>query len=567
MYNFFVFASYYILILTSIVGYGLYSLKLLKIKFHFVNFGYAGLFGIYILIVYSYLSNLFIAHTETHNLIILIIGLILFIYLVKQKYSLYKNEIIFSFIVFILLFCAALQFKNHDDFPYYHFPYTYYLTQQSLHIGIGQFSHGFRTPSSIFYINSLFYLPYAKFYLFNFTSLFILGFTNIILLKKIHNYFKFTFAKVERLNLIHFLSLLSFVFINIFFYRISEYGTDRMAMILIFLFIIELLNFVNLKTIKTFNLFYIYLLGALIVSFKTFYILYIIFVIPLFFYILKKNKNYIQTSCFLFFNKYFVLFLVLLLFTLFTYFINTGCLVYPLSLTCFDGVKWGIPLVKVQQMSEWYELWSKGGAGPNFRIDNPGEYIKNFNWISNWIDIYFFNKVSDFILGIILQISIFLFFFRESFFKKSIINVDHHVYLVYSLILILGIEWFYNHPALRYGGYHIIALLLFIPISVKLGSSQIAVKKYSKICIVLVSLTIIIFLSRNISRIIKEVEVYSYKPIMQTYYFIDDNHFRIQKKMNQLIEQYNNCKKNKNFKCNKDIKIKKVAGKIIFINK
>ena len=565
MYNFFVFTSYYFLIITSIVGYGLYSLKLLKIKFHFVNFGYAGLFGIYILIVYSYFSNLFIAHTEIHNLIILFIGLILFIYLVKQKYSSYKSEIIFSFIVFILLFCAVLQFKNHDDFPYYHFPYTYYLTQQSLHIGIGQFNHGFRTPSSIFYINSLFYLPYAKFNLFNFSSLFILGFTNIILLKKIHNYFKFIFTKDERLNLINFLSLLSFVFINIFFYRISEYGTDRAAMILIFLFIIELLNFVNLKTIKTSNLFHIYLLGALIVSFKTFYILYIIFVIPLFFYILKKNKSYIQTSYFLFFNKYFILFLVLFLFILFTYFINTGCLVYPLSLTCLNGINWGIPLVQVQQMNDWYELWSKGGAAPNFRIDNPEEYIKKFNWISNWIDIYFFNKVSDFILGIILLISIFLFFFRKSFFKKTIIIVDHHVYLVYLLILILGIEWFYNHPALRYGGYHIIALLLFIPISVKLGSSQIDLKKYSKISIVLISLTIIIFLSRNINRIVNEVERYSYKPIRQTYYFLDDNHFRIQKKMDQLIKQYNNCK-NKNFECNKGVKIKKVMGKIIFLN-
>ena len=216
-------------------------------------------------------------------------------------------------------------------------------------------------------------------------------------------------------------------------------------------------------------------------------------------------------------------------------------------------------------MKEWYELWSKGGAGPNFRINNPEEYIKNFNWISNWIDIYFFNKVSDFILGIILLISIFLFFFRKSFFKKAIINVDHHVYLVYLLILILGIEWFYNHPALRYGGYHIIALLLFIPISVKLGSAQIDLKKYSKISIVLVSLTIIIFLSRNINRIVNEVEQYSYKPIRQTYYSLDDNHFRIQKKMDQLIKQYNNCK-NKNFECNKDVKIKKVMGKIIFIN-
>ena len=564
MYSFLIFISYYALIILSIVGSGLFFLKFLKIKLDFINFGYAGLFGIYILIVYSYFSNLFIAHTEFHNLIVLFIVLILFTHSIKQKYFFYKNEIIFSSIVFAILFLAVLQFKNHDDFPYYHFPYTYYLTQQSLHIGIGQFNHGFRTPSSIFYINSLFYLPYAKFYLLNFFSLYILGFTNIILLKKIHNYFKFITIKEKRLNLINFLSLLSFVFINIFFYRISEYGTDRAAMILVFLFIIELLNFVNLKTIKTFNLFYIYLLGALIISFKAFYIIYIIFVIPLFFYILKK-KNFIQTSYFLFLNKYFILFLVLSFLIFFTYFINTGCLIYPLSLTCFNGVDWGIPLVQVQQMNDWYELWSKGGAAPNFRIDNPEEYIKNFNWIGNWIDIYFFNKVSDFILGIILLISIFLFLFRKSFFKKAIIKVDHHVYLVYLLILILGIEWFYNHPALRYGGYHIIALLLFIPISIKLGSSQIDLKKYSKISIVLVSLTIIIFLSRNISRIINEVEQYSYKPIRQTYYFLDDNHFRIQKKMDQLIEQYNNCK-NKNFECNKDVKIKKVMGKIIFIN-
>jgi hypothetical protein len=565
MYNFFIFTTYYLLILTSIVGYGLCFLKLLKVKFDFINFGYAGLFGIYILIVYSYFSNLFIAHTETHNLVILCIGLILFIYLIKLKYALYKSEIIFSFIVFVLLFCAVLQFKNHDDFAYYHFPYAYYLTQQSLHIGIGQFGHGFRTPSSIFYINSLFYLPYAKFYLFNFFSLFILGFANIILLKKIHNYFKFTSTKDKQLNFIHFLSLLSFIFINIFFYRLSEYGTDRAAMVLIFLFVIELLNFVNLKSIKTFNLFYIYLLGALIISFKAFYILYIIFIVPLFLYILKKKKNYIQTSYFLFFNKYFVLFLFLFLFILFTSFINTGCLVYPLSFTCFDGMSWGIPLTQVQQMNDWYELWSKGGAAPNFRIDNPETYIKNFNWVSNWIDIYFFNKVSDFVLGIIFLTSIFLFCFRDAFFNRKIIRVDNHVYLVYLLIFVLGIEWFYNHPSLRYGGYHIIALLIFIPLAVKLSSSQIDLKKYTKVAIVLVSITTIIFISRNIIRINNEVKSYGYKPIKQTYYPLDDNHFRIQKQMDQLKEQHKNCKIEK-ATCNTNIKIKKLMGKIIFTN-
>jgi hypothetical protein len=408
-------------------------------------------------------------------------------------------------------------------------------------------------------------LPYAKFYLFNFFSLFILGFANIILLKKIHNYFKFTSTKDKQLNFIHFLSLLSFIFINIFFYRLSEYGTDRAAMVLIFLFVIELLNFVNLKSIKTFNLFYIYLLGALIISFKAFYILYIIFIVPLFLYILKKKKNYIQTSYFLFFNKYFVLFLFLFLFILFTSFINTGCLVYPLSFTCFDGMSWGIPLTQVQQMNDWYELWSKGGAAPNFRIDNPETYIKNFNWVSNWIDIYFFNKVSDFVLGIIFLTSIFLFCFRDAFFNRKIIRVDNHVYLVYLLIFVLGIEWFYNHPSLRYGGYHIIALLIFIPLAVKLSSSQIDLKKYTKVAIVLVSITTIIFISRNIIRINNEVKSYGYKPIKQTYYPLDDNHFRIQKQMDQLKEQHKNCKIEK-ATCNTNIKIKKLMGKIIFTN-
>ena len=565
MNNFIIFTTYYALILLSIIGYGLYFLKILKIKLDFINFGYAGLFGIYILIIYSYFSNLFIAHSATHNLIVLFIGLILFFYSMKKKYFLYKSEIIIFVIVFSLLFIAVIQFKNHDDFPYYHFPYTYYLTQQSLYIGVGQFNHGFRTQSSIFYISSLFYLPYAKFYLFNFISIFILGFANIILLNKLFKRSKFLFSKNTQKNFIYFLSLLSFIFINIFFYRMAEYGTDRAAMILVFLFVIELLKFLTSRIIKKNNLFTIYIFGALIISFKAFYILYCIFILPLFFYILKKKKTYIKSLYFLFFNKHFLLFIILFLFVLFTYYINTGCLIYPLSFTCFNEISWGIPISEVNLMNSWYELWSKAGANPNFRIDNPEEYIKSFNWVNNWIDMYFFNKVSDFILGVILLIIITLFLFRNVFFNKKIMRLDNQVFLVYLLILILGFEWFYNHPALRYGGYHILALMLFIPISVKLGLLKINVKEYSKKVIILISLTTIIFISRNINRIMNEVELYNFQPISKTYYFIDDGHFRIQKHMDKLIKHHNKCKKEK-IECNTEPKIKNVIGKIVFIN-
>jgi hypothetical protein len=43
-------------------------------------------------------------------------------------------------------------------------------------------------------------------------------------------------------------------------------------------------------------------------------------------------------------------------------------------------------------MNDWYEQWSKAGANPNFRVENPQEYIQYFNWVSNWFERIFFYK-------------------------------------------------------------------------------------------------------------------------------------------------------------------------------
>ena len=93
-------------------------------------------------------------------------------------------------------------------------------------------------------------MPHAKYYLFHLGSIYILGFANIILLKKIDNYFSYLNLKKEKINVTNYLSLFSIIFINIFFYRIAEHGTDRSAQILIFLLIIELMIFINLRELK-----------------------------------------------------------------------------------------------------------------------------------------------------------------------------------------------------------------------------------------------------------------------------------------------------------------------------
>ena len=111
---------------------------------------------------------------------------------------------------------------------YYHFPYTLSLISEKKIIGIGLLEHGFRTPSSLFYLNSLFYLPIIDYYLINAGAIFIMGFCNIFFLEKISFY-----LNKKKTDFILFLSLFSLILVNTAFYRIAEHGTDRSALILI----------------------------------------------------------------------------------------------------------------------------------------------------------------------------------------------------------------------------------------------------------------------------------------------------------------------------------------------
>ena len=126
-------------------------------------------------------------------------------------------------------------------------------------------------------------------------------------------------------------------------------------------------------------------------------------------------------------------------------------------------------------------------------------------------------------------------------------------------------EWFYNHPALRYGGYPLISLLLFLPISNILGN-----RNYSKINMqlrvnILILITLSIFFIRNIDRLIDENKQYRYNPLKIINYPVDEGHFRIQKtfsdiikKNKKCIEEYDNCNKHP------ANNVKKKAGYVIF---
>ena len=180
MLNILILFVFYFLILISIMGYGF---LLDARERNYFSIGLLGLKGLFVLIILSYLTNFFTPHNLIHNSIILIIGILLFIYNYKTKVK--TNNNYFIIISTLVLFLGILLEKNHDDFFYYHFGYTLSLVNFSKIIGIGHLEHGFRTPSSIFYLNSLFYLPKVKYFMMHSGAIYFMAFSNIYLIEKI----------------------------------------------------------------------------------------------------------------------------------------------------------------------------------------------------------------------------------------------------------------------------------------------------------------------------------------------------------------------------------------------
>ena len=311
----------------------------------------------------------------------------------------------------------------------------------------------------------------------------------------------------------------------------AEHGTDRSAQILILLMVTEILQIINNKNSnQSLKIDRFLILLALAVSLKAFYLIYLIFILVIFYY----QKTKISFLLDLLKNKISYLCLLLLFLLLMVNVFNTGCLIYPMSITCIPSLAWSIPVEEVNHMNQWYQQWSKGGAAPNFRVENPEQYIKYFNWVPNWINIYFFNKVSDYLLGLLFLIVVMTITFRQN---VNNIKIKRRFTFVCILLFFLFLEWFYYHPALRYGGYHLIALLIFIPFSVYLENkfvlSNSSIFKIKFLIIIIFT----IFLIKNVTRINQQHKQYNYNFISYPSYNLEFQNFDIYKGIEKIKKE------------------------------
>ena len=185
MLNTIIFIFIFYILLISVIGYGILFQNLCFEKIKSLNDQrsiFIGFYGMLILTLISLCSSLFLPHNFIHNIILHLIGVLLFIFVdIENK----KNYLKFILLISLFVFVALLISKTHDDFSYYHLTFTKYLTEQKVIFGMSNLGNGYKLLSSLFFLNSTFYLPYIKLFTFHFSLLFFLIFFNYFLLKEI----------------------------------------------------------------------------------------------------------------------------------------------------------------------------------------------------------------------------------------------------------------------------------------------------------------------------------------------------------------------------------------------
>ena len=126
---------------------------------------FTGFYGIFIITFISLISSLLVAHNFIHNILLHSIGILFFPIFECKKQK--KNFLKIIFIISFFVISALLISKTHDDFSYYHLPFTKYLTEHKVIFGLGNLGHGYNFVSSLFF----------KFnFLFAFTRIFYISF-------------------------------------------------------------------------------------------------------------------------------------------------------------------------------------------------------------------------------------------------------------------------------------------------------------------------------------------------------------------------------------------------------
>ena len=422
--------------------------------------------------------------------------ILIIIFAVYKKINNYKNLIILSILSgFISFLILSLDNIYRPDAGLYHIPYVAALNENKIILGLANihFRYGHTSISqylSAFYNNYIFddkgiTLPIA--------SIFSLFFLYLII--EIKNNLK--------TNIIFTIFLLfTFIYLIFGYSRYSEFGNDVTAHLYLFL-----VYYIFLKNFKQEKLNIILINKLFLLSIFAFMqkisMVFTIFIPMYCFYFLKEKIKIINFSNI--FSTTFVCFFLI------KNILISGCLIYPISITCSDKLYWyGSSIenpINAETQSLDNEAWTKGW--PDLKNKNIGQknYIKNFNWLETWSQnhgLKILNKIGTFLLFILL------FFYLVKFKKNSTIKNKNtkFEYIKKNIIVLLFISflgslvWFLRFPVFRYGSSYLVSLVILLSLIIFINNKyHPKIKIFKKIVNYFILVLIVLFIIKNLVRI------------------------------------------------------------------
>jgi len=438
VYQTFIFFLIFFLTSLSVSGYG----SIIKFSSNYKYYENL-IFGILIFIIIGYIFDITNLNNRIINILVFILGLYFF-YIKNFNKSYFKKIFFFN----IILFLGLIISKTHEDFNSYHFYSIKNIFEDVFQIGQSNIDIRLAHVSLLAYAQSIFVIPYFGYKLLHIPIY-------VIYIGSVFYFFDQINKKNSLAENVYSIFIISILLIK--FSRLSEFGYDYISNFLIFIIFHKLFFKLNDSEELKKSI----LLFMLCVCIKYSYVIFFsIFLYPIFFY-----SNNILLKILDFKLLFLIFFLILIIVG--NSFLRTGCLFYAINKTCFDENKiiWSTksPLKKYEKI---VESWAKGFYHQK-KIETKinktlpqDQYLSNFNWIKNWIDVHFFYKVFEYIilnLFILLLIRLSLTYKVKNIFnhKLNFKNIFFFLCLLTPFLL-----WFFNIPQFRFG-FSSITLLIF----------------------------------------------------------------------------------------------------------
>lgn len=424
------------------------------------NLCLSGIFGSIILSFVALFLNFFIPLDKTTGTLIFLLTLSCGIfYLVKKKFL---NELLFISLLIAILSTLILTLDNvnRPDASLYHLPYTKIINENKIIFGISNLHFRFGHTSILQYLNAIFNNE-----IFNDNGI-LLPAANIFALIVIYffNEIKISYTN-NRIYSLYIFFILTYIFYG--YNRYSEFGNDTIAHLFFLLtssyfikeFLYEKCDPDILSNILILSIFCCMLKPTLI----------LVLGMPLYCYYFYKKKKYLINK-----KNIFIIFFAILWFV--KNVIISGCLLYPIQITCFDQLSWfskdDIFTISPRIQSLDNEAWTKGWPDYKGIAVTQEIFVKKFFWLKTWFfghGIQILKKLSIFIIFIFASNLI----IKKINNKNNITNKNKNIKYIETrrkikfllLLSLLGtLLWFWRFPIFRYGSSYVILFIVIFSI-------------------------------------------------------------------------------------------------------